>query len=141
MTDRVTSGLDRSGAAPSRCAVPVLVLEHDPDVRDLLEAMLDHDGRFEVVGWAADTHAALQIADQAAPQAAVVDLDSSGEASMSTVERLHARLPEARIVVLSSLPDPYTLVDALRRGADAYIDKTRAWAELLPVLAGLCRLA
>ena len=142
MDDSVTSGSKWSGLAPCRGVVPVLVLEHDPDVRDLLEAMLDHDGRFAVVGWAADSQAALQLADQAEPQAAVVGLDwPGGEASMGAVERLRARLPAARIVVLSTFPDPYTLVDALHRGADAYIDKTRAWAELLPVLAGLCRLA
>ena len=60
---------------------------------------------------------------------------------MSAVERLRAQLPAARIAVLSAFRDPYALFDTLRRGADAHIDKTRAWAELLPVLAALCRLS
>ena len=33
---------------------------------------------------------------------------------------------------------PLTLFDALRSGADGYLDKGSAWAELVPIVAELC---
>ena len=40
--------------------------------------------------------------------------------------------------MLSAFPDPYTLVDVLSRGADSYLDKGAALAELAPTLVSLC---
>jgi DNA-binding NarL/FixJ family response regulator len=57
---------------------------------------------------------------------------------MAVLTDLRAVLPEARIVVFSAFADPVTLFDALRCGADGYLDKGSAWAELVPIVAELC---
>lgn len=118
--------------------IGVLLVDDDPDVRGLFEVVLGESGRYSVVGHARDGAEALRLADLARPDVVVLDLHMPGMDGFTALPRLRARLPEARIVVVSAFPDPYTLVDAVQRGADGYIDKSRAWSELLPTLRSLC---
>lgn len=121
-----------------RPVVGVLLVDDDPDVRRLMEVMLGEEGRFCVVGRARDGAEALRLAALARPDVIVLDLHMPGMDGFTALPRLRACLPEARIVVVSAFPDPYTLVEAVQRGADGYIDKSRVWSELLPTLRGLC---
>ena len=118
----------------------MLLVDDDPDLRDLLEVMLEEDGRFRVVGHAADGIEALRLAERQSPDVVVLDLQMPGMDGLTALPGLRARLPEARIVVLSAFPDPLTLADAMELGVDGYIDKSRSWCELIPTLAGLCAL-
>ena len=120
--------------------IGVLLVDDDTDVRNLLEVMLGDDGHFSVVGQARDGADALRLADLTQPRVVVLDLHMPGMDGYAALPRLRAMLPDARIVVVSAFPDPYTLVDAVQRGADGYIDKSRVWSELLPTLRSLCEL-
>ncbi|HET7490012.1 MAG TPA: response regulator transcription factor [Acidimicrobiales bacterium] len=113
----------------------VLLVEDDPDLRSLLETMLDKDGRFVVVAHATTAGDAIRLAEAERPDAVVVDLGLDG---LVALPGLRASLPGARIVVLSEFPDPLTLADTIGQGVDSYIDKGRTWCELIPTLAGLC---
>ena len=119
-------------------SVTVLLVDDDSDVRNLLEVMLGEDDHFSVVGHARDGGEALRLADLSRPDVVVLDLHMPRMDGYAALPRLRAMLPEARIVVVSAFPDPYTLFDAVQRGADGYIDKSRAWSELLPTLRSLC---
>lgn len=122
-----------SPSAPWR----VLVVDDDPDVHPLLEALLQIDGRFTIVGQASDGAAALALADRHKPDAVVLDLSVPGGVdAWDALPELHRRLPGARIVVFSAFPEAVSLVEALTSGADAYLNKASAW-ELVPVLAEL----
>lgn len=118
--------------------IGVLLVDDDPDVRGLLEVMLGGDERFSVVGHARDVAEALRLADLARPAVVILDLHMPGMDGLTALPRLRASLPEARIVVVSAFPDPYTLLYTVQCGADGYIDKSRAWSELLPTLRSLC---
>jgi DNA-binding NarL/FixJ family response regulator len=116
----------------------IVIIEDDVDVRALLEVMLDLDDRFEVVGIAADGYDGISMARERAPDAVILDLELPGIGGLDVLALIATRSPEARIVVFSAFPDPITLIDVLRLGADAYLDKATAWAELLPTVASLC---
>lgn len=118
----------------------VLLVDDDPDMRGLLELMLAEDGRFTVVGHASDGMEAVRRAERDRPDVVVLDLQMPGMDGLTALPLLRQRLPEARIVVVSAFPDPLTLMDAVERGVDGYIDKSRTWCELLPTLEGLCAL-
>lgn len=130
-TDGISENLERP-------AIRVLLVDDDPDVSGLFQVMLDQDERFSVVGQAQDGEEALRLADLSQPDVVVLDLYMPGMDGLRALPRLRARLPEARIVVVSAFPDPYTLLEAVERGADGYIDKSRAWCELIPALGSLC---
>jgi DNA-binding NarL/FixJ family response regulator len=72
------------------------------------------------------------------PDAVVLDLDIGGSRGFDAIDLLELCSPSTHIVVFSAFPDPLTLLDVLRLGADAYLDKATAWSELLPSLAALC---
>ena len=118
----------------------VLLVDDDAELRALLEIILEEDGRFDVVGQAADGGEALTIAASTQPDIVVLDLLMPGVDGLQALPQLRQLLPRARIVVVSAFPDPYTLLDAVKLGADGYIDKTRVWRELLPTITGLCAL-
>jgi len=118
----------------------VLLVDDDPDMRSLLEIMLSEDGRFAVVGHASDGAEAVRLGITRRPDVVVLDLQMPGMDGLTALPLLRERLPAARIVVVSAFPDPLTLADAMQRGVDGYIDKSRTWCELLPTLEGLCAL-
>lgn len=118
----------------------VLLVDDDVEVRGLLEVVLDGDGRFDVVGQAGNGAEALELAMDLQPDVVVLDLMMPWVDGFAALPRLRASLPTARIVVVSAFPDPYTLLDSIKLGADGYIDKSRVWCELVPTLAGLCAL-
>lgn len=118
----------------------VLLVDDDPDMRGLLELMLAEDGRFSVVGHASDGMEAVRLAERERPDVVLLDLQMPGMDGLTALPLLRQCLPKARIVVMSAFPDPLTLMDAIGRGVDGYIDKSRTWCELLPTLNGLCTL-
>ena len=118
-------------------AVRVVVVDDDEDVRDLLTLMFDLDDRFELVGSAADGQEGIDTVCRLVPDVVVVDLDLPGVDGLGVIDHVNALELDIRVVVFSSFPDPFTLFEVLRRGAHGYLNKANAWAELLPMIAGL----
>lgn len=98
--------------------------------------MFDLDDRFDLVGTAATGREGIDLVCRTVPDAVVVDLDLPDLDGFSVVEFVRSLELDIRIVVFSAFPDPFTLVDVLRHGAHAYLNKANAW-ELLPAVAGL----
>jgi DNA-binding NarL/FixJ family response regulator len=117
----------------------LLLIEDDADVRTLLEVMIEHDDRFELVGTAADGALGVSEAARLAPDAIVLDLELPELHGLEAIPLLRRQAPGSRIVVFSAFPDPFTLFDVVRLGADAYVDKATTWSELLPTLAAVCQ--
>ena len=116
----------------------IVVIDDDPDVRALVEMLLEVDERFDVLASVGEGRDGVDVVRRLQPDAVVVDLELPDIDGMTVVAEIRAVLPAARIVVFSAFADPFTLLDALRSGADGYLDKGSAWAELVPTLAELC---
>jgi DNA-binding NarL/FixJ family response regulator len=116
----------------------VVVIDDEPDLRILIEVMLDVDERFRLVGQAASGDEGVRVAETLQPDVIVLDLQLPGIDGMSALPELRRVSPRSRIVVFSAFPDPYTLLEVVRRGADAYLDKATAWSQLLNTLAAVC---
>jgi DNA-binding NarL/FixJ family response regulator len=114
-------------SAPEDRARPTVVLvEDDEEVRDVLRLLFDLDARFEVVAEAADGLAGIEAVARHGPSVVILDMELPG-----------ATGPE---VIVAAYPDPFTLLDVLRLGADCYLDKATAWTDLIPTVAELCGL-
>jgi DNA-binding NarL/FixJ family response regulator len=116
----------------------IVVIDDDPDVRALVEVLLDVDERFDVLACVGEGRIGIDVVRRLQPDAVVVDLELPDVNGMAVIAEIRGLVPEARIVVFSAFADPLTLLDALRSGADGYLDKGSAWAELVPTLAELC---
>lgn len=112
----------------------LLLIDDDEDVAALVETMVELDDRFALLGSARTALDGVELAGDVQPDVIVLDLHLPGMDGLQAIPHLR-RVSPAVIVVFSSFPDPYTLLAVLERGADAYVDKAHAWAELLPTVA------
>jgi len=120
--------------------LPILLVEHDADVRDLLVEALSDNGTFAV--HAAETIIEAQTlmakhGDSLA--AAVIDVslpDGDGRQFCADLRRQGFHLP---VILLSGLSDEDDVVRGLEAGADDYLIKPFSIAELLARIAAKLR--
>jgi two-component system response regulator DesR len=90
----------------------ILVAEDDAQLADLVESILDEDGRFIVVGRAADGDEAIRLCEEHAPDIVLMDIGMPGRDGIDATLAIHARDAGQHVVI-------YT-------GSDEYDDVARA---------------
>ncbi len=96
-------------------------------VRNLLEATED----LIVVGEAGTGAEAIRLAETLRPDVLLLDLRLPDFNGIEVTERLKARLPELRILILSMHKDDKSIFAAMKAGARGYMLKEADGAELL----------
>ena len=104
-------------------AIRVLVADDHAVVRDGLRAFLDLQDGIEVAGEAADGQEAVEQAERLQPDVVLMDLVMPRLDGVEAMRDLRARVPGARVVVLTSFLDDERLLPALRAGAAGYLLK------------------
>ncbi|HZS86327.1 MAG TPA: response regulator [Chloroflexota bacterium] len=113
----------------------VLLADGDPDVRGALRLVLTHDLGMQVIGEPADaTNLRAQVLGLR-PDLLLLDWALVGDAAADTIAGLRALAPGLRIVILCAHPE--TRPQAFAAGADAFVSKTEAPAQLLATLRAL----
>ncbi len=117
-------------------AVPILVVDDDPGIRDVIADSLSANG-FRVFT-AADTKAMDRLIAEHAIKLIILDVLMPGEDGISACRRLAAsrRIP---IIMLSAMDKPLDRVDGLESGADYYLSKPCNPRELLAVVRATLR--
>jgi DNA-binding response OmpR family regulator len=115
----------------------VTIVEDDPAIAEGLALNLRLQGhRTEVVG---DAEAAVERIVGGAPALVLLDIGLPKQSGLWVLERLREAGNPVPIIVLSARQDEFDKVAALRLGADDYVTKPFALAELLARVAGLLR--
>jgi DNA-binding NarL/FixJ family response regulator len=112
----------------------ILVAEDDATFRAALEALLAADGRFEVVGRAADGEEAIALARLLEPDAVVMDIEMPGVDGVEATRALAGSLP---VLAISGHDYEERVLDIRRAGAGDYVRKARVGDELCDALAAL----
>ncbi len=100
-------------------------------VRKGIREYLETDPRMEVVGEATDGEQALEMARALAPDVMVLDVQMPRLNGIETARRIRAeKLPCAILMVSAYDDDPYVM-SALQAGANGYVLKTAAPADLI----------
>jgi two-component system, OmpR family, response regulator MprA len=115
----------------------VLVVEDDAAVRRMLERSLGAEG-FEVTA-AADGGAALALAEAAAPDLVVLDVAMPGLSGFEVCRRLRAKGLTGGVLMLTARDSVEDRVRGLESGADDYVVKPFAIAEVVARLRALTR--
>lgn len=111
--------------------VRLLLVDDQEVVRQGLAAMLArHTQRIRIVGEAEDAEQAERLALNLKPDVVLCDVRLGAASGLDVCERLAARLPSVRVVMLSVYDDPQYLYQALRAGAAGYLLKQVQGAEL-----------
>ena len=104
-------------------AIAVLVVDDHAVVREGLRTFLELQEGIEVVGEAADGEAAIREAERLRPDVILMDLVMPRLDGVGAMRELRRRLPESRVIVLTSFADDDRLLGAIRAGAAGYLLK------------------
>ncbi len=115
----------------------VLIADDHPPTRDDVRRALAGDDRFDVCASAADAAEAVQAAVRERPDVCLLDIRMPGS-GLAAAWEIAARLPAAKIVMLTVSDEDADLFAALRAGADGYLLKTMNLRRLPDALVGAC---
>jgi NarL family two-component system response regulator LiaR len=110
--------------------IRVLVVDDHGVVREGLRTYLELQDGLEVVGEAADGAEAVSEAERLRPDVILMDLVMPKLDGVGAMRQLRARLPGARVIVLTSFADDERLLPAIQAGAAGYLLKNVQPAEL-----------
>jgi two-component system nitrate/nitrite response regulator NarL len=108
----------------------VMVVDDHTLFRRGLIALLNADGRFEVVGEAGDAAEAQRVAADCAPQVILLDNHLPGASGVASLPALIEAGGGAQVLMLTMSEDERDLAAAMRSGAAGYLLKTADGEEL-----------
>jgi NarL family two-component system response regulator LiaR len=103
--------------------IRVLVVDDHAVVRQGLRGLLELQEGIEVAGDAADGDQGVDAATRLRPDVVLMDLVMPALDGVAAMRLLRERLPETRVIVLTSFLDDDKLLPALRAGAAGYLLK------------------
>lgn len=112
-------------------SIRVLIADDHPLIRSGLRVLLEREKEFEVVGEASDGYEALNLAAECDPGVAILDVGMPRLNGIDVAQRLTARLPLIRIIIVSMHSDESYVLRALKAGAKGYLLKASTEAEIL----------
>ena len=121
---------------PRESLVSILIVDGDRRVRRGLSGILEATDRVDVIGCVSTVVEAVDLAHQHCPDAVLIDIDRPDAADwLGLLPAFRRACPCAAVVVLSGAE---TLrEDALRAGADAYLDRYEAAETLAEAVVAL----
>lgn len=112
----------------------VVLADDTREYRLLLRIILEQDGRFEIVADATDGAEAVAACETEQPDAIVLDLAMPVMDGLQAIPLIREGSPATKIVVLSGFARGRLDVEALKRGASAYIEKGEAFSTIASTL-------
>jgi DNA-binding NarL/FixJ family response regulator len=110
--------------------VRVLIADDQRVVREGLALVLGLLPEVEVVGSACDGDEAVAMAADLLPDIVLMDLRMPRCDGVEATRLLHERVPETKVVVLTTYADDRSVIDALQAGARGYLTKDAGGAEI-----------
>jgi DNA-binding NarL/FixJ family response regulator len=114
----------------------VLIADDHRLMREGTAALLAADPRLEVAGLARDGREAVELAVRLTPDVVLLDLGMPDIDGIEACAAIRARVPSARVLMLTVSEDELDLRAALRVGAAGYLLKDMPPAELVEAVLG-----
>jgi DNA-binding NarL/FixJ family response regulator len=102
----------------------VLIVDDEPAVRRLLDAVFARDNRFEIAGLAVDGHEAIEQTQRLRPDVILLDLVMPVVSGWEALPALVRASPRSMVLVLSALGADDEAEPTLAIGAFAYLEKS-----------------
>src|SRR5262245_30796723 len=100
--------------------VRLIIADDHPVVRGGLLGMLAAAPDFEVVGEAATGAEAVALAERHRPDVVLMDLRMPQMDGVAAIQQIRARLPEVRVLVLTTYDSDAEILPAIEAGATGY---------------------
>jgi len=114
--------------------IRILLADDHTVMRRGLRLLLENRPEFEVVAEAADGREALEGANAAHPDVAVLDIAMPNLSGIEAAQRISNEFPRIAIVILSMHSDEGYVLRALKAGAKGYLLKDSAEGDLIDAI-------
>ncbi len=101
----------------------IVLAEDHRIVRQGLQALLEAEADFSLVGEAGDGLEAVRLTEQLQPDVVVLDLMMPGINGLEATRQIRNCCPKTHVVILSMHADESYVLEALRNGASGYVLK------------------
>src|SRR5207247_5004692 len=125
---------DKQTMCSSPNAKPIVIVDDHPLFRKGLEQLIHSDGGFMVCGEAGDAAEAMEVIRKLHPDLVIVDLSLPGANGIELIKNIRAEFPKLTILVLSMHDESLYAVRALRAGAQGYVMKHEAMANVIQAI-------
>lgn len=128
--------MQTAAASAPAMLVSVVIVDDHPLVREGLERVIANDDRFRVTGMAESIEGALAL-DSTDVDVVTLDLSLPGVGGLEGIERIRAKWPQARVLVLTVHPEDTHAAACAQHGAAGFLSKNASPTEIRTAVAGL----
>jgi two-component system response regulator NreC len=119
--------------------IRIILADDHEIVRDGLKRIVEAEGDMKVVAEAGDAEEARRRCSGLKPDVLVLDLNMPGEPGLASIPKFQEASAETKVVVLTMQDDPAFAKEAFRLGANAFVVKHAAGAELVDAIRAAAR--
>src|SRR5437016_4265892 len=112
----------------------IVIVDDHPLFRKGLQELIHSDGSFAVCGEASNASEAMEVIRKLHPDLAIVDLSLPGANGIELIKNIGAEFPKLPILVLSMHDESLYALRALRAGAEGYVMKHEAMANVIQAI-------
>src|SRR5947199_8528462 len=112
----------------------LVIVDDHPLFRKGLEQLIHSDGAFAVCGEASNASEAMDVIRKLDPDLAIVDVSLPGANGIELIKNIRAEFPKLPILVLSMHDESLYALRALRAGAEGYVMKHEAMANVIQAI-------
>jgi NarL family two-component system response regulator LiaR len=104
--------------------IKILIVDDHPMMREALMTALSEEADMDVVGEASDGAEGIKMAVERKPDVILMDLLMPGMDGLKAIAGILEVIPDAKILVVTSLEDEEKILSAIQAGALGYFPKT-----------------
>ena len=119
--------------------IKVLVADDHAIIRIGLKSVLDYETDIEVVGEAKNGIEAVQEAERTQPDVIIMDLVMPRKDGVSATREIHDRLPDTKILILTTFGTSDGIAHALEEGASGAMMKTADDEKIVSAIRRIAR--
>ena len=110
----------------------ILIAEDDTRLAELVEDLLDRDGRFLIVGRASDGDEAIRLCEERTPDIVLMDIGMPGRDGIDATRAIHAVDAEQHVVIYTGSDEYDDVARADAAGAAGFLHKGALTSPDLP---------
>ncbi len=119
--------------------VSILVADDHGIVREGLRRLIEAEPDLKVIGEAGDGREVLKQVEFLKPEVVVLDISMPRLGGLEALERLRAKHPEVKVILLSVHGDTPFIQSAISLGADGYVLKNGRAAEIVTAIRAVTK--
>lgn len=117
----------------------LLIVDDHEVVRIGMRALLERHPTFTVVGEASSEEEAIAMAEEHQPDIVLMDIRLAGGSGIEACQQIKERLPQTKVIMLTSFAEDELLFAAIRAGATGYLLKQIAGGDVIRAIESAAR--